>query len=124
MGAPSSSCLVNFLSPFAMSLSLPDSPDPALPQPATLAALAPLILCFYAQAVLAILPNTFVLKLSLLPFVVWQAWSCAVTLSFSMGLANLFGMKNDERLRFWNPEFVVSGFLHLKEEQGFPVGTF
>jgi hypothetical protein len=54
-----------------MSFLLPDIPDPALYQLATLAAVAPVFLSFYAQAVLAILPNTFILKLSLLPFMVW-----------------------------------------------------
>jgi hypothetical protein len=53
-----------------MSFLLPVLPDPALRQPATLAAITPVILSVYAQAVLAILPNTFILKLALLPFIV------------------------------------------------------
>jgi hypothetical protein len=91
-----------------MSSLLPDFPDPALRQPATLAALAPLFLSIYAQAVFAILPNTFILKLSLLPFIVWQAWSCAVGLSFSMAAAKWLGFENDEQIRSWNFQFVVS----------------
>src|SRR5487761_1800120 len=83
-------------------------PDPALRQPATLGALVPMFLTIYAQAVLAILPNTFILKLSLLPFIVWQAWSCAVGLNFSMGVAQWLGFENDERFRIWNIVFVVS----------------
>jgi len=65
-------------------------------------------LAIYAQAVLAILPNTFMLKLSLLPFIVWQAWSCTVGLNLSMGVAKWLGFENDERFRIWNFVFVVS----------------
>ena len=82
-------------------------PDPALRQPATLAALIPVFLTIYAQAVLAILPNTFILKLSLLPFIVWQAWSCAVGLNFSMGMAKWLGFENAERFTVWNFQFAV-----------------
>jgi len=85
-----------------------DLPDPALRQPLTLAAIAPLYLGFYALAVLSILPNTFVLKLSLLPFVVWQAWRCAVGLNFSMAFAESIGHPDSDRLRFWNMSFVIS----------------
>jgi len=86
---------------------LPELPDPALRQPLTVAAIAPLYLSFYALAVLSILPNTFVLKLSLLPFIVWQAWRNAVGLDFSMGLAEWIGHPNRDRLRFWNMSFLV-----------------
>ncbi|KAH9954276.1 hypothetical protein BC827DRAFT_1143989 [Russula dissimulans] len=91
-----------------MLSSLPELPDPALRQPLTLAAIAPLYLTFYALAVLSILPNTFVLKLSLLPFIVWQGWSCAVGLNFSMALAESIGHPNGDRLRFWNMSYVIS----------------
>jgi hypothetical protein len=99
-----------------MSLLLPDLPDPALRQPATLAAVVPVFLSIYAQAVLAILPNTFILKLSLLPFILWQAWSCVVGLNFAMGLAKWLGFENDERIRFWNFQFAV-GALEKKKEK-------
>jgi hypothetical protein len=90
-----------------MSFLLPDLPDPARRQPATLAALAPVFMGIYAQAVLAILPNTFILKLSLLPFIVWKAWSCAVGLNFSMGVANWLGFENDEQFKSSNAMFAV-----------------
>jgi hypothetical protein len=86
---------------------LPDTPDPALRQPLTLTAVAPLYLSFYALGVLAILPDTFIFKLSLLPFVVWQAWSCAVGLNFSAALAQLLGLEDADRVNFWNNSFVV-----------------
>jgi hypothetical protein len=90
-----------------MSFLFPDFPDPALRQPATLATLAPVLLSVYAQAILAILPNTFILKLSLLPFIVWQTWSCAVGMNFSAAVAKWSGLQSDERLTFWNVSFVV-----------------
>jgi hypothetical protein len=91
-----------------MSFSLPHFPDPAHRQPASLSAVAPLLLSVYTQAVLAILPNTFKLKLALLPFILWQSWSCAVGLNLSMVVARWQGVDNDERYRFWNVEFAVS----------------
>jgi hypothetical protein len=91
-----------------MSFFLPDPLDPALRQPITQGALVPLHLSVYALAVLAILPNTFILKLSILPFIVWQGWSCAVGQNFATGLARGLGHQNAERLNFWNPAFVVS----------------
>ncbi|KAI9460353.1 hypothetical protein F5148DRAFT_1016608 [Russula earlei] len=90
---------------------LPDPPDPALRQPFTPAAVVPLYLSFYALGVLAMLPNTFVLKLSLLPFIVWQAWCCAVGLDLSIWLAQSVGHPNGDRLRFWNMSFVISMFF-------------
>lgn len=89
-----------------MSL-LPYPLDPALREPFTLTAFAPLLLSFYALSILAILPNTFILKLLLLPFVVRQAWSCAVGLNFSMWLAPLLGLQSPDRLNIWNFSFVV-----------------
>ena len=91
-----------------MNFSLPDPPDPVLLQPVTLTAVAPLYLSFYALAVLAILPNTFIIKLSILPFIVWQAWSCAVGLDNSIGLAKSLGIQSTDRLRLLNNSFVVS----------------
>ena len=86
---------------------LPDYPDPTLRQPLTLTAVTPLFLSYHALAVLAILPNTFILKLSILPFIVWQAWSCAVGLNLSVALAGWFGLQSAEQLNFWNAALVV-----------------
>ena len=83
------------------------APDPTLRQPFTGAAFFPLQLFYYAMAVLVILPHTFILRLSLLPFVFWQAWKCAVELNFSAGLALSLGLKNGERLNHWNFAYVV-----------------
>ena len=96
-----------------MSSLLSAFPDPALRQSATLAALAPLFLSIYAQAVLAILPNTFILKLSLLPFILWQACSCAVRLNFSMGLAKWLGYENDKGFSTWNALLPVGGISFI-----------
>ena len=79
-------------------------PDPTLRQPFTLAAFFPLILSYYAMAVLVILPHSFVLRLSLLPFVLWQAWRCA----FGLDISALFqGFEDGEPLTHWNTGYVV-----------------
>ncbi|KAH9997355.1 hypothetical protein BJV77DRAFT_1059170 [Russula vinacea] len=85
------------------------SPDPAARQPFTNAAFFPLYSCHYVLAVLAILPRTFVLKLVLLPIVVWQAWKCAVGLDFAAGMANSMGVEGS-RLRHFNFLYVVGVF--------------
>ena len=86
---------------------LPSPPDPAFRQPFTIAALLPLYSLYHVLAVLAILPHTFILKLALLPILLWQAWECAVGLDFAAGLANLFGLESSARLRHFNFMFVV-----------------
>ena len=82
-------------------------PDLSLRQPLTGAAFFPFYLSYYAMAVLVILPHTFILKLSLLPFVLWQAWRCAVGLNLSVTLALSLGIENGERLNHWNLVYVV-----------------
>jgi hypothetical protein len=89
------------------SAFLPSPPDPASRQPFTTAAFLPLYSLHYVLAVLAILPHTFVLKLALLPILLWQAWKCAVGLDLSVGLANLLGIESSARLRYLNFLFVV-----------------
>lgn len=79
-------------------------PDPSLRQPLTLTAVTPLFLSYYALAVLSILPNTFILKLSILPFIVWQGWSCAAGLNLSAALA---GLQSADQQNFSNIGFVV-----------------
>ena len=82
-------------------------PDLSLRQPLTGAAFFPFYLSYYAMAVLVILPHTLILKLSLLPFVLWQAWRCAVGLNLSVTLALSLGIENGERLNHWNLVYVV-----------------
>jgi hypothetical protein len=83
------------------------SPDPALRQPLTPTTVLPLFSSFYVLGVLAILPNTFLLKLLLLPFIIWQAWKCAVELDLSACLVQLPGFQNVDGLAFWNLIYVV-----------------
>ena len=82
-------------------------PDPALRRPFTGAAFFPLYSSYYAMAVLVILPRTYILRLSLLPFVLWQAWRCAVGLNFSAGMALYLGIEDAEQLNHWNFAYVV-----------------
>ena len=89
------------------SAFLPSLPDPASRQPFTTAAFLPLYSLHYVLAVLAILPHTSILKLALLPTVLWQAWKCAVGLDLSVGLGNLLGLESSARLRYFNFLFVV-----------------
>jgi len=83
------------------------SPNLALREPLTLAAVLPLFLSHYAQAVLAILPNTFIFKLMLLPFILWQTWKCILRFDCALRLAQLFGHQETSGLAFWNYLFVV-----------------
>ena len=93
---------MSFLSAF-----LPVPPDPASRQPFTTAAFLSLYSLHYVLAVLAILPRTFVLKLALLPIILWKAWTCAVGFDFGAALANLFGLESSDRVRHFNFMFVV-----------------
>ena len=90
-----------------MPFLLPDHPDLTLRQPLTLTAVTPLFLSHHALAVLVILPNTFILKLSILPFIIWQAWRCAVGLDYSAALAGWLGLQSTDRLNLGNVAFVV-----------------
>ncbi|KAI0302795.1 hypothetical protein B0F90DRAFT_1809736 [Multifurca ochricompacta] len=71
---------------------LPGPPDPTLRQPFTNAAFLPLILCYYTLAVLAILPNTFIFKISLLPIILRYAWQVSA----------VAGTGECGRLNHWN----------------------
>jgi hypothetical protein len=93
--------------PLPAILDIFTPPDPALRQPLTGTAFLPFYLSYYAMAVLVILPHTFIFKLSLLPFVLWQAWRCAVGLNLSAGLALSLGIESGERLNHWNLVYVV-----------------
>ena len=83
------------------------SPDLALRQPLTLSAAILLFLSHYAHAVLTLLPNTFLFRLLLAPFVLWQAWRCAVRSDFGAFLVPLLGHHGTDRFAFWNFFFAV-----------------
>jgi len=83
------------------------SPDLALRQPLTLSAIFLLLLSHYAHAVLTILPNTFIFKLLLGPFILWQAWRCAVGFDFGASFVSLLGHQDTDRSAFWNFFFAV-----------------
>ena len=82
----------------------------ALLQPLTLAALSPLLLSYHVQAVLAILPNTFILKLLLLPYISWQAWKCIVEFDHAALFAQLLGHDRTDRVAFCSFVYVVRYF--------------
>jgi hypothetical protein len=88
----------------------PYSLDSAPREPLTLTAILPLILGYYTQAVLVILPNTSTFRVLLLPFILWQAWRCAIGFDFAAQLAQLLGRQNSDRLSFWNLYFAVRSF--------------
>jgi hypothetical protein len=97
-----------------MSIHSLDLPDPmpnggplALRLPLTLKSAFLLLLSHYAHAVLAILPNTFIFRLLLGPFVLWQAWRCAVGSDFGTFMAPLLGHQGTDRFAFWNFLFAV-----------------
>ena len=100
----------NTLDTFVMSIS---SSGPALRQPLTLAAVFPVFLGYYAQAVLAILPNTFIFKLLLLPFILWQAWKCAIGLDYAVLTAQFLGRESTDRFRCSNLTLVVRSFSRV-----------
>jgi len=81
-------------------------PDLSLRQ-SSLTAVFPLFLTYYALAVLAILPNTFLFRLLLQPVFLWQAWRCVTNVDFSAWLAQSLGLQSADRIIFWNCAFVV-----------------
>ena len=104
---PTLSCQPNSLVPLLMPMY---SPDPTLRQPLTLAAVFPVLLCYYAQAVLAILPNTFIFKLLFLPFILWQAWRCAIGYDMAALQAQMVGRQSADRFGSTNLMFMVRPF--------------
>ncbi|KAI9443868.1 hypothetical protein H4582DRAFT_1042651 [Lactarius indigo] len=73
----------------------------------TLADIAPIILCYYAHAVMAMLPCTFWLRIALLHLTEWLVWNSAVTLDLSQYLASMFGLSDALRVSFLNVIFVL-----------------
>jgi hypothetical protein len=86
------------------------SPDLTPDQPLAIAAVFPVLLCYYALAVLAILPNTFIFKFFLLPFILWQAWKCAVGNDMTAISADVAGSQSANGLRSANMFLVVRSF--------------
>ena len=86
------------------------SPNQALREPLTLAALSPLLLSYHVQAALVILPNTFIFKLLLLPYILWQAWKCIVEFDHAALFAESFGHHGTDRVAFCSFVYVVRYF--------------
>jgi Membrane bound O-acyl transferase family len=93
------------------SSHLPGFPDASLRRPLTLLDIALVILSYYAHAVMAMLPGTFWLRVTLLPFTLWLAWSSAVTLDLAQYLASALGDANPMRFTHLNFAWVVSSSL-------------
>ena len=87
---------------------IPGFPDASLRRALTLTDIIPVILCYYVHAVLAIVPNTYWLRVALLPVTEWFVWNAAVTLDFSKYLASTLGLENPVRVSFLNMAFDVS----------------
>jgi len=88
---------------------IPPLPDASLRKPLTITEVAPVILCYYAHAVMAMLPYTFWFRVALLPITVWLAWNTAVTLDAAQYLANTLGVaSNPLRISHLNFLWVVS----------------
>lgn len=87
---------------------IPRIPDASLRKPLTPTDIAPVILCYYAHAVMAMVPGTFWLRVALLPVTEWLAWNSAVTLDFSQYLASAFGLSSSLRISFLNFMFVLA----------------
>jgi hypothetical protein len=67
------------------------------------------VLCYYAHAVMAMLPFTFWFRVALLPFTLLLAWHSAVTLDVAQYLANTLGLaSNPLRISHLNFVWIVS----------------
>jgi hypothetical protein len=101
--------LDHYPTPYTMPISaiFPNPPDPTSRQPFTPAAFLPLCTCNYILAVLAILPHTYILRLALVPVILWQAWNCAVGLDFSAALARSAGHNSVDKLNHHNFAYGV-----------------
>jgi hypothetical protein len=82
-------------------------PDPHDRIPITLAAfvsdIIPHYLCFYGTALLALRPNTFTIRLAVLPVTLWTAFRLAKTYDFTQG-------SDAPEIRWMNFGFCVSTF--------------
>ena len=92
-----------------LSSYIPSLPDASLRKPLTLTGIAPVVLCYYTHAVMAMFPYTFLFRIALLPFTLWLAWDSAVTLDVAQYLANTLGVASDPlRISHLNFVWVVS----------------
>ena len=66
--------------------------------------LLPALLCYYATAVLVILPNTFRIRLALLPITLWAAFRAGTQVDL------VAGYEHEKRLAWVNQEVDVSCF--------------
>lgn len=103
--------------------SLLTVPDPALRQPITLSAVAPLFICYYVLAFLVQLPQTFALKLSLLPIVFWTAWNTATRYDLAMKIMLVVGTEDYDSFRAWNYALVVSVYAISQNSSRRPAHT-
>lgn len=87
---------------------LPTVPDPALREPVTFSAVAPLFACYYALALLVQLPRTFLLRVSLLPIAIWAGWHAATRYDFALRIAFMLGWEDHWQIQGLNFAFVVS----------------
>jgi hypothetical protein len=63
--------------------------------------------------VLAILPNTFIFKLLLLPYILWQGWKCTVEFDYGVLVAQSLGHQSADRVALFKLMFVVRYFAKL-----------
>ncbi|KAI9448701.1 hypothetical protein BJY52DRAFT_1365462, partial [Lactarius psammicola] len=69
-------------------------------------------LTYYALAVLAILPGTFLFRLLLQPVFLWRAWRCVVDVNLSAWLAQLLGLQSADHVICWN-NLLVGGVFSM-----------
>ncbi|KAI9462681.1 hypothetical protein F5148DRAFT_982658 [Russula earlei] len=84
---------------------MPGVPDASLRRALTLTDLALVILCYYAHAIMAMLPRTFFFRVALLPVTLWLTWTSAVTLDVAQYLVNTLGLAVDP-LRIAHVNFI------------------
>ncbi len=84
-------------------------PSPQSRVPITLQSFLRLFLptwvCYYATAVLVLLPGTLYARLALLPVTLWYAFRSATEL-------DLVAEYNEERLAYFNQGLTVCGLVH------------
>src|SRR5712671_6567109 len=88
---------------------VPSVPDASRRRALTLTDLASVVLCYYAHAVMAMLPHTSFPRVALLPVTLRLTWTSAVTLDVAQYLANTLGLARDPlRVTHLNFIWIVS----------------